>query len=352
MILVIGPDNLQVASRCDRKDIGPTTAEHLTNRRVWLRSLVWALRLFGLAVFPVVFLLVIDASAAFRLITSADPLYVALGFAAMLAGIALRAFRWRFVAGACGVASAPYLHYLRLYYAGAFIGAVVPALVGALTPVLFAYRDGNSARRVTASILIDRVVELLLIAVLAGIAFVYLAPSLPNAGFWLLALGGCLLAAVLAAFLGRRWLAALFDMTQTNLSDGLNAVEGTSWRSLLPQIVGLAFLIVGLQVLAALVSAEALHLDVDWLRLSAAYLIIVALTSLPVSLLGFGPREGLLILLLGGSDLASEEAFALGFLLSLLALAARMPGGIAWMLSFRASPPHRVESEGSPVAGP
>jgi hypothetical protein len=189
-------------------------------------------------------------------------------------------------------------------------------------------------RRVTASILIDRVVELQLIALLTGLAFIYLAPSLDGAGLWLIALGGLLLAGLLAAMFWRLRLAALLSEARSNLAGGLGGRKG-SLRMLVLQLVGLSLIIVGLQLLAALVSAEALQLDVNRLKLCAAYLIIIALTSLPVSFLGFGPREGLLILLLGGSDLASEEAFALGFLLSLLALAARLPGGVAWFLSFR-----------------
>jgi uncharacterized membrane protein YbhN (UPF0104 family) len=317
--------------------------------------------LAGIAIFIAIPILVVDVREAAKLLGSADLGLVGIAGIMMLAGVLMRAQRWRLVAAACGLPPASYLHYLRLHYAGAFVGAAVPSLLGAFAPAYLAHRDGQSAKRVGASIVVDRLVETVLLGLLFIPALLYLAPGISYFSLWARVFVVFLILSLVVAFLARRRLMSSLEaaseavMTWKDLT-GEARLGPQRMRvaiAMLP-VVGTSLVIIGLQLLAAIVAAEALHIDAGLLPLTAAYILVMAVSSLPISLLGFGPREGLLVILLGGSQVPNEQAFALGFLISVLALAVRLPGAFAWFLSFsrQKASASEVKAATSANAGP
>ncbi len=97
--------------------------------------------------------------------------------------------------------------------------------------------------------------------------------------------------------------------------------------------------ILALQVSVAVSLATALDLQVSLAFLVATYSLVLIATSLPISVLGLGAREGVLVALLTASSVTSEEALALGVLLSIVVLATRLPGVVPWLWHQRASTP-------------
>jgi uncharacterized membrane protein YbhN (UPF0104 family) len=97
-------------------------------------------------------------------------------------------------------------------------------------------------------------------------------------------------------------------------------------RRHLAALIVASLAILALQVAGAVALAWALDLRVSLVSLVAAYGLVLLATSLPISMLGLGPREGVAVAVLTGLGAASEEALAFGLLLSAVALATRLAG--------------------------
>ena len=74
------------------------------------------------------------------------------------------------------------------------------------------------------------------------------------------------------------------------------------------------------------------------LTLSGAFIIVPITTLimvLPISISGWGLREGAMIVGMGYLDIPAESAFALSLMYGILLLLIALPGGILWLFSGR-----------------
>jgi len=90
-------------------------------------------------------------------------------------------------------------------------------------------------------------------------------------------------------------------------------------------------------VLAATLLGRALSLPTSFEDFLAFIPLVTVATILPISLGGWGVREGVLIVLLGHVGVASSNALTLSLMFGLGGMAAGLPGFIAWCLG-----PHRI----------
>ena len=65
---------------------------------------------------------------------------------------------------------------------------------------------------------------------------------------------------------------------------------------------------------------------------------VVLITMLPISIAGWGVREGAMILALGQIGVAPVDALSLSVLFGLTGLAAALPGAALWMTSGARAP--------------
>ncbi len=101
-------------------------------------------------------------------------------------------------------------------------------------------------------------------------------------------------------------------------------------------VVSIAILL--LQVLSALALAVSLDLDVSLVYLAAVISIVSLVASLPITPLGLGTREGLLVALLAPVGVSAESALALGVLIFLVTLLPRLSGAVTWFTLPRVPP--------------
>lgn len=86
---------------------------------------------------------------------------------------------------------------------------------------------------------------------------------------------------------------------------------------------------------AATIVASASALDVD-LPMSAALVLtppIVLVTMLPISLAGWGVREGAMVVGLAQLGIGSDAAILVSVLFGLGQMASSLPGGVLWLLA-------------------
>jgi len=84
--------------------------------------------------------------------------------------------------------------------------------------------------------------------------------------------------------------------------------------------------------------AIGLDINVEW----SGFLLIIPLVTLmmvvPISIAGWGVREGVMVVGFGYLGVAPEAALALSILYGLLMLVVALPGGIVWALKRNHTP--------------
>ena len=61
--------------------------------------------------------------------------------------------------------------------------------------------------------------------------------------------------------------------------------------------------------------------------------LVLLVTTVPVSIGGWGVREGAMVFAFGLIGVSEHSAFVLSFLFGLLVVAVSLPGGLIWLMS-------------------
>lgn len=309
-------------------DVDTTGVEPAATISLRRRLLGWTVRLAGLAVLPLLLVFGVNFGDVWRSLRDARIGWMIIALVLLEASLLLRTWRWRRIAEALGVRYPRFRDYALLFYAGAFLGIAVPQTAASFAPVALMTADGHPWRRAVGSIVLDRLVEGLATAAFAVIAALYLIPTLPQLSFAVLGVSAGVAVAAGALMLAYRRRRALPSRLES-LLHSLPAFHPS------PGLGGsLAALSVGVVAVEAAVAAcagRSVGLETSPLFIGVTWSLVALVVSLPISLLGLGPREGLLVLILDAAGEPREAAVALGFLLFALGLIARAPGLAAWI---------------------
>lgn len=269
---------------------------------------------------------------------------IAAALACMLGQIPLAGWRWWRICRGLGH-DLPLGAVQRAFAVGIFFNQVLPSSVGGdVVRVWLLRRHGLNVGEAGLAVLIDRLSGL---AALAAIALGGLA--------WLPALAGSeamipSLAAGLAAIPAAFVLLALLAPRLTALAARTRAVAfpaalamGIRRLTVSPRdrwpVLAASLAMHGMTVVAAWVLARGMGLPIALIDLGVVMPPVLLLTILPVSVAGWGIREGGLVVGLGAFGIASGDALALGLALGLGTLITGLPGGI--LLALRPGPDGR-----------
>lgn len=264
-----------------------------------------------------------------------------------LAGVVLSAARWAAVLSALDV-HPPFRRLLSLYFAGQFMGNVLPSTIGgdALRVSRLA-RDTGRGPTVFASVVLERLTGWVVLPVitLTGLA---VNPGLRELGrASALAFG---VAAGTLALLG----VVLFLTARQGRGLEAKLEQSDGWRRFtsatrfgLQQLVsepaqaarilatGFAYQLI--LIGSALMAARALNLPAGVGPTALLAFVPAVLTAqvLPISISGLGVREGLFVLFLNPLGIPRSQAIALGLLLYLLNLVVSLFGAPAFAVGAR-----------------
>ena len=264
---------------------------------------------------------------------SAAPFMLVAALAVMIGTIFLAAVRWKLLVQGEGLSLKAAV---QLSFAGMFFGQVLPATIGGdVVRGVLAGRAGMAWSEVVASIVLDRITALLAsaILILAGL------PALANAAVGVSVMGTAFVSGGLAAVI----VVGLY-VDRVPLPDAL-AHHGkvASLRTLVARLrAGLLLKAGG----AALVLSLAIHLATVMIVVMiaasfgitvtplAAFLVVpfaVFAAAVPVSVNGWGVREGLMVSGLGLFGVASSDALLVSVVLGLSVVVAVLPGSLTWL---------------------
>lgn len=273
--------------------------------------------------------------------------WFAAGVAVTAVGVVLSAWRWRRVLDAFGAPGS--VRVLASHsFAGQFVGNVLPSTIGGdVLRVSRASRTTGSGEVAFASVVLERLSGFLALPLvtLAGFA---LAPGLvdePRA--WVaLAVAGAALAAlgVILVLVGHPRLAGRFAGSErwtrfvgavhTGL-DGIRRTPRLGWR-----VLGASVVFQLSTVAAVLCAVNVMDVSVPLAAVVAFAPAVAMVQVLPLSVSGFGVREGMLVLLLGGLGVSAGAAVGVGLVWYAQTLVASLGGAPAFAIGNRHPPLH------------
>lgn len=209
-----------------------------------------------------------------------------------------------------------------------------------------AHLRGMSVRNAFVSVALDRMTGLASLALLVALGLPFLVPLIEErAVVGGIALSVALILVVIALFpfldrvLGRLPQVRVVRVLASIAAD----VRSTLVKPRLAgSVVALSLVAHFLNVLIAVVISSALGEPLSLLAAFAVIPTVTLIAALPISIAGWGVREGAMVVVAGFVGMSAETAVVLSLLMGLLNLAAGLPGGLLWMVTMRKAPPRQA----------
>lgn len=232
----------------------------------------------------------------------------------------LSTFRWRMLMPE----RYPFGRLFSLYMIGSFFSSFLPGLIGG--DAVRAYYLNKDARNLSATlgaVFLDRYIGFVSLMLIGMLAFPFSLPSFGDTPYrWLMP------AVFLAFTLG----SVLFFWLRIGRRFGVIArfYEYFGFISGRKGTIAAALIISGciqiLNFLSVLIIALRMGADVSLLELSVFLPLVIAISSMPISISGIGIREGSFVVLLGMIGIAPEVATSLSLAWFFSVLMGSLPG--------------------------
>lgn len=289
----------------------------------------------------------VDLEAALQRVAAAEPGPLAIAFVLLFLQVVVVAWRWKLILNGIN-AVLSYAQTFRFFYISAFFNQALPASVGGdAIRVYKAHKAGLGLGPAFNSAMLDRVSALvaLVAMMLVTLPLFFDRVADPSARLGIgvmaaLAFGGLVVLMVLDKLPStfHRW----------RVVRGIAALAGDARRIFLatsttPQVMAVAILGHILICLSVWNMARALNIDVSALDCILLFPPVLLISSLPVSIAGWGVREGAMVAAFGFVGVDEGAALVLSILLGLAFIAINLPGGALWLTEGGRMPPENTE---------
>lgn len=276
-----------------------------------------------------------DLRGAWEQAARTDVPLLIVAAALLVAQTFLGAMRWWLILRALHV-RATFGQVLNLFYIGAFFSVTLPGAAGGDAMRMWkASRAGISGSTAINSVILDRAITVFaLVALVTGLQPILLAriPEIP--GSWIFPL----LSALGLAGLG---VMPLLDrlprrLGGVRLGNALHGLAGDSRlllchpRHLLPALVTAILGHTNL-CLSVFAIATALSIKIDIIDCLVLVPPVILLTTLPITINGWGVRETAMVVAFAFIGIASTPALTISLLFGVLTVLSAIPGGVVWL---------------------
>jgi len=253
----------------------------------------------------------------------------------------LGALRWQKIVQHCEAPDAPRFalaNAFRYSFIAAFFNQALPSTVGGdAVRIWLLGRDQGGWRTATYSVLVDRLVGLLVLAILVIVCLPWSFALIGDVTgrIALLIVGfGCVGACL--TFLAFGFLrGSLFDrwwLTRQLVAAASIARGVFSSPSSGPLIAVYSLLNHLMSVTAAWCLAKSVAAPLEWSQALLLVLPVLLIASIPLSIAGWGTRETAMVLAFGYAGLPESDGLIVSVLLGMATFAAGLVGGLIWIL--------------------
>ncbi|MEJ2687627.1 MAG: lysylphosphatidylglycerol synthase transmembrane domain-containing protein [Gammaproteobacteria bacterium] len=272
-----------------------------------------------------------------RTLTTADPAWFLLASGLYLLSLAVAAVRWRSIMYSLEH-PIPLHELLALNLVGAFFNQVLPgSLSGDTARAFYSGRHSGSLTLAAAAVLGDRLLGLGALVALVLVGYLVLGREVD-----MVAHLGTVLAVIAIGYFGG--LAVLLNVPVDRALSGRLQPAGEkvlqariALRAVVrrgPDLVRVAVLSLIVQVLFVAVFwsvSRSLDLHLDQTAIWVIWPVVSLIAVIPISLAGWGVREGLMVFYLSQLGVDLQRAVVLSVLVGLAVLVASLPGGLVWL---------------------
>jgi uncharacterized protein (TIRG00374 family) len=240
----------------------------------------------------------------------------------------------------------------RAYAIGVFFNNFLPTSIGGdAARALVIGRSGARLARAFTSVVLDRTTSFLCLLAVSWILFATNPGPVPHSLITALALATVAVTAAVALLIlvGLRSRGRLVSWLPEGVRRfGRDAREALRLsmanRRLLTgaTVLGLVFQVFAILSFWAVARSVGLHLPLSLMGVAASLILLI--TLFPVSIAGFGVREGGMVLVLGAAGVSATDATVISLTGVVAVMLATLPGGIALLLPG----PKPVATEPSP----
>lgn len=278
-----------------------------------------------------------------------DLRWIGFGLLLLQAQIFVLALRWQKLVIRCG-AGLPLAQAFRYSMIATFFNQTLPSSVGGDAMRIWLVGKRANWRIATYSVLLDRVVGIVALAtiVVACLPWTFALIRNPVGRSALLMIGlGCIGASLIFVGLASQRLRVLQRWSLTRHLAAAAAIALAllhSPRALIP-IFGLSFVIHLLTALAAWSAARAVNADLPLLYSVFLVLPVVLIAVVPISIAGWGVREGAMVAAFGYAGLPPSDGLLVSLLFGAGYLVVGALGGLVWTFTTERLAPGAILSE-------
>jgi uncharacterized membrane protein YbhN (UPF0104 family) len=242
--------------------------------------------------------------------------------------------RWRLVLRELGVKMSS-ARALGIIYVGYFFNQVLPSTVGGdLARVWYVRQSGASLTTGLAAVLIDRIAGVIGLLVI-GVTLIsqYVDMFGPSIGYGVGAASAASLVAALVGVYAAERLGRLIPMAPVKVL----AAMSKDLRQVLVSIrCGIPAVLLSLTIqfgagATAYFIAMAANVDMTLMHGLLVFPLVTLVSIVPISIAGWGIREGAAVVLLGLVGMAKEDALVVSVLYGLAMVLISLPGGVVWV---------------------
>jgi uncharacterized protein (TIRG00374 family) len=277
----------------------------------------------------------IDWSAMQDRVENGHPAWALAAVALIVAALAIGALRWRLFLRAAEL-DLSVRQIGRVYAVSTFSSTFLPTSVGGdVARALLVARRGSALARAGLTVVLDRAAAfagLLAVAVAALVVDPDAVPSVQVHSL-VIVLASCVVAGTVAVLLVVRPPAWVARRLPKRAAGPLREVRKICHASIAaPTVaVGVAVSSVVFQALVVLqvcAIARAFSIDLEFSSAAVAFTLVTLAVLMPISIGGFGIREGSYIVLLGASGVSSTDATLISLASVAVLFVASLPGAV------------------------
>jgi len=278
----------------------------------------------------------VDINSTIMMLKTIAPSFFIIALLVMIVEVLIANFRWKIVLKQLG-SNITFYKALRYLWIGVFFNQALPSSIGgdAVRGYYLCKNENYSLSDATIGVLLDRVMGLLglVLLVILTIPLIFESTITVLTKWTILSIIFFALLAII--------LSLIIDLIPNKFSQ-LKIINGlvkfsTKGREVLFSYYGLIAVILSIIihltfVFAAWLLAYGMGLDIPFIGMLLIVPITNLLIALPISIAGWGIREGLFITGLGYLNVSSDAALALSILYGLLMLFVSLPGFVDWFI--------------------